>query len=260
MTVLWWETPWTVIDFETTGTDVETDRAVQVAAVEILPGAGVQNQMCTVIDPGVDIPDAAAAIHGITTGRARAEGADPARVIPAVAQLAEIAWAEGTPVVAMNAAFDLTLLDRELRRHAGRGLDMAGALVLDPYVIDRACDPYRAGKRTLGDLAAHYKVRQDGAHDAAGDCLTAARVLWRQRQITAREAPGSYGRLRKMNYAPLRDMTLAELQGWQARQHAARQADFQRYLREKAKPPQPTAVVDGSWPWRPAPAPAEAGT
>ena len=251
----WWELPWTIIDFETTGTDVETDRAVQVAAVEIIPDEGVTNSLCHIIDPGVEIPEAAAAIHKITTERARAEGVEPAHVIKAVAELVESAWREGRPVIAFNAPFDLTLLDRELRRHHGRGLDVSGALVLDPLLIDRVCDTYRkSGKegRTLGALAAHYGVRQDVAHDALADVLTTARVLWRQPRIKATEAPGSYGRKRKLDYSPLRVLSLPELHAWQVAGCAAWAAHLQDYYRTKANPRQPGAVVDGSWPFRPA--------
>lgn len=248
-------------DVESTGVDPETARIVTAACIAIGPGnTGVTDRKTWLADPGVEIPAEATEVHGVTTERARAEGRPAAEVVDEIA-----CWLDGagwngyeaqTPMVVMNAAYDLTVLARELARY-GLGELRLGP-VLDVFVIDRACDPYRAGKRTLGDLAAHYQVRQSDAHDAAGDCLTAARVLWRQRQVTATEGPGKW-RPRKLDYSPLRRLSLAELQVWQARQHAARQADYQRYLRTKADPLQLDAVVDGSWPWRPAPAPAEVG-
>ena len=69
------------------------------------------------VDPGIEIPGKAAEIHGITTEIAQAEGMSPA---PVIAEICEelIRAADGqVPIVAFNACFDLTLLDRECRRN-----------------------------------------------------------------------------------------------------------------------------------------------
>ncbi|WP_347176795.1 3'-5' exonuclease [Parafrankia sp. EAN1pec] len=231
-TMAWWQRPMAVLDFETTGTDVETDRAVQVALLKVGP-TGVLNQLCQIIDPGVDVPEAAARIHGITTERARREGRDPAEVLGRVGQALEGVWRDGIPVVIMNSSFDLTLLDRELRRHHGRSLAEADMLVLDPMVIDRELDPRRPGKRTLTALATHYRVRQEGAHDALADCLTTARIAWRLPRMHPDWAA----------------MGLTALQGWQADAHRRWAEDYQSYLRRRGG--RPDAVIDTSWPWRP---------
>jgi DNA polymerase-3 subunit epsilon len=76
------------------------------------------------------------------------------------------------------------------------GLPDVGSVV-DPLVIDRQVDKFRKGKRTLTAAAAHYGVRQDGAHAADEDCLTAARVLWRICQ--------RYPRIAEMNLQVLHD-------------------------------------------------------
>ncbi len=65
-------------DTETTGVDPSGDRLVTAALVwRAEPQAdGVRPQSVTtwLADPGVEIPEAAAAVHGVTTERARAEG------------------------------------------------------------------------------------------------------------------------------------------------------------------------------------------
>ena len=82
----------------------------------------------------------------------------------------------------MNASFDLTILDRETRRHGVQPLiDIVGGdlRVIDARVLDKKVDPYRRGGRKLEDLCRHYKVALDGAHSADADAIAACRVAWK---------------------------------------------------------------------------------
>lgn len=167
-------------DLETTGTSVETDRIVSACVVQC--GGKHPTQSTTwLADPGVEIPEGAAAVHGITTEQARAEGQPAGQVVEqVVAALSQVVYA-GIPVVAMNANFDLTLLDREARRHnvyplADRYVDEM--TVIDPKVLDKQISR-RKGRRTLSDLCEHYQVPLDGAHSADADAIAACRVVWR---------------------------------------------------------------------------------
>ncbi|MDT0387871.1 3'-5' exonuclease [Streptomyces dubilierae] len=167
-------------DLETTGVDVETDRIVTACVVQC--GGGNPTQSFNwLADPGIEIPEGAAKVHGVTTERARAEGRPAAEVIEQlVAALAESVLA-GLPVVAMNASFDLTILDREARRHGTQPLvDIVGddLRVIDPRVLDKQVSR-RKGRRTLSDLCEHYRVKLDGAHSADADAIAACRVAWR---------------------------------------------------------------------------------
>ena len=80
----WSEVVWAALDTETTGVDVETDRIVTACVGIGDPKLGTWHPREWLINPGVPIPDEAAAIHGVTTEKARAEGVDP------VVALAEI--------------------------------------------------------------------------------------------------------------------------------------------------------------------------
>jgi DNA polymerase-3 subunit epsilon len=142
------------------------------------------------------------------------------------------------PVLAFNACFDLTLLDRECRRHGRPGL--TPGLVLDPFVIDKAVDRYRRGKRTLETQCAHYGVRIDGAHDAIADALAAARVMWR----IARRYPAVGG------------LPLEELHAAQQRWAAEQAASFRDYLIRQGRTED---LPHGEWPMRPWVDPAERG-
>jgi len=166
-------------DTETTGVDVDADRVVTAALVRRdSRGTAVRTWL---IDPGVEIPEAAAAIHGITTSHARTFGRPSTEALEQIADaLAEAARA-AEPIVAYNACFDLSLLDAELRRHGLRTVpDRLGGTplaVIDPLVLDRHLDRYRRGKRRLGDLCAHYEVAGEGLHAADVDVVATLDVL-----------------------------------------------------------------------------------
>src|SRR5215467_2302450 len=84
-------------DTETTGIDTSRDRIVSAAIVDGTEAA------TWLIDPGIEIPPAASGVHGITTERARAEGAAPAEALAEIAQALTKAGAEGVPVVVYRA-------------------------------------------------------------------------------------------------------------------------------------------------------------
>jgi DNA polymerase-3 subunit epsilon len=172
-------------DLETTGVNVESDRIVTACVVQC-GGKHPTKSTTWLANPGVEIPEAATKFHGITTEQARTEGQPAGQVVQqVVADLAQAVDA-GIPIVAMNAAFDLTMLDREARRHRVFPLiDLVGdeLRVIDPKVLDKKIDQYRKGKKTLTDLCRTYQVVLDGAHSAEADAVAACRVAWRIAQI-----------------------------------------------------------------------------
>ncbi len=170
-------------DCESTGVDVESDRIVTSAVVRIEPGCEPLVRS-TVIDPGVEVPEGAAEVHGWTTERVRAEGKPPAAELEWIAADLAAALTAGVPLVIANAPYDLTLLDRELRRHnlptlMDRLNGQPIGPVIDPMCIDKALDRYRPGKRKLTDLCATYGAKLTDAHDCTADALAAARVAFR---------------------------------------------------------------------------------
>lgn len=176
----WIDGPLLGFDTETTGVDVETDRIVTAALVR-RDGAGTHARRW-LIDPGVEIPAAASAIHGITTEDARANGEPAALALEEIATALAAAIDAGVPVVAYNAAFDLCLLTAELRRHGlatvseRLGREVVG--VIDPLVLDRAEDRYRPGKRRLVDLCGYYQIAEAGRlHTADVDVVATLDVL-----------------------------------------------------------------------------------
>jgi DNA polymerase-3 subunit epsilon len=175
------------IDIATTGGNPEEARIVAVAIVFVGNRPPINN-VNLLINPGVPISAEATARHGITTERVRAEGLTPAEALLSVANRLEGAWGSG-PVIGFNIAADLTVLDREMRRHLGRGLAVTGPVV-DPHVIDHALD-HRRGARTLEATCQYYSIRHDAAHSPTQDALAAARLAWR----LAKRYPRQVGRL-----------------------------------------------------------------
>lgn len=216
-------------DIESTGVDTETARIVTATVVHI-QGAQIEARHW-LINPGVEIPQDAIDVHGVTNERAQAEGVDPADAVREIHAKIAAAWGMGWPLIVYNAPYDITLLDREMRRHLGYGLPELGPII-DPFVIDKALDRYRRGKRTLTATCEHYGVRLDGAHDATEDALAAARLAWRLAQVYPDE---------------LGDLTLVN--DLQARWRADWAASFQDYLRKQGK----DESVDAHWPLRPLP-------
>lgn len=228
----WHRAPLASFDTETTGTDVTKDRIVSAALVR---SDGKTQRWLSDID-GIEIPEAASAIHGITTEHARAHGRPAKQVVEEIANaVAGELGAGRAALVVMNAPFDLPLLDAECTRHGvltvSERIGSEIGPVIDPLVLDRAADRYRKGRRNLESLAAEYKVALTKAHSADADAQAALDVSlkiaerYEELQVPARV-----------------------LHGWQVQWHARWAANFQASLRSKGET---DAVIDGSWPLRP---------
>ena len=169
----WLDSPLLALDTESTGTDPTEARIVQIT-LGMSVGPGNWHPWTRIVNPGVPIPDAAAKIHGYTDTRVQTEGTTPsAALTKAYSTLTDIVYRD-IPVVAHNAAYDLTLLDREFRRHLGEPLP-TGLIVLDTLVLFRRFD-WTTGGRSLGKLAARYGITFP-AHDAEADALASLRLL-----------------------------------------------------------------------------------
>jgi DNA polymerase III subunit epsilon len=174
----WHEGPLASFDLETTGIDPARARILEVALHLDVPGEEVRPLLDTLVDPGPDvaIPAAATAVHGITRERLLAEQApDTAAVVRQLRQALAGLAADGIPVVIYNACYDWPLLAAELRR-LGAGWRPPACHLVDPLVLDRYCDRYREGKRTLSATCEVYGVTLDGAHRAGADCVAAVAV------------------------------------------------------------------------------------
>jgi DNA polymerase III subunit epsilon len=233
----WHNGPMLAFDTETTGIDPLQARIVSVCLARCEAGSAPHIDTW-LIDPGIEIPAEAAAVHGITTLMAQRDGQPPPEVLEEVAEALVAAWCAGLPVVAMNAAYDLSVVEAELARHRllqlGARLHGRPMLVIDPLVIDRHLDRYRPGKKRLEDLCRFYRVQLENAHTADADALAAARVAWR----LAERFPAELAQ------------DLNALQSAQARWHRQWAENFESWMRENVDP---ATTVEREWPLRTAP-------
>lgn len=247
-------------DLETTGVQVESDRVVQAALVIV----DVPNKYSTadvqLINPGVPVPEAASAVHGLSTEKVQAEGGAPAEVLEHYADELFATMAAGLPVVTMNGSYDFTLFDRELRRHnlktVEERLRRPIGPVIDVRVLDKLCHPYRKGGRKLTDLCEHYGARHDGAHDAGADALAACRIAWQMCEWGSKPLeffqakPAISPRdVRKVaaSYRRLTELTLEELHAVQVKAKREQDASFAAYKKSRGE----ECDADGHWPMRP---------
>jgi DNA polymerase-3 subunit epsilon len=219
-----------VFDLETTGVDTDTARIVS-AHVGVLDEDGVLVERREwLVDPGVEIPAGASAVHGISTERARRYGRAPGEVVGEILDAIRSVERRGIPLVVYNAPYDLTLLAREAARHGVEPLDGSG-LVLDPLVLDRALDRYRTGKRTLTATAGHYDVELLAAHEAGADAVAAGRLA----QELARRFPVELG------------VSAEQLHAMQVEWCREQTARFEEYMRRTKDA---SFTASGLWPCR----------
>ncbi|WP_262775529.1 5'-3' exonuclease H3TH domain-containing protein [Brevibacterium permense] len=212
-------------DLETTGVEPATARIVTAAFVD------AADQVRTwLADPGIEIPESARAVHGITTEFAQANGATATQVISELCAEFAALREEGAVIVGHNVVYDLSVMAAEVARHRP-DIDFPSIIptIVDTFVVDKHIDPYRKGKRTLIETAKTYRVELLDAHDAAADALAALDI---SRALAEKSTEIS---------ALSNDEIMAAQADWKRSQAAGLQA----WLRQKGNA---EAVVDGSWP------------
>jgi DNA polymerase III subunit epsilon len=163
--------PVAVIDLETTGTNITTDRVVQVAVLKLATD-GSEQEFETLVNPQIDIPAAATRVHGISNADVQGK--------PTFLELAPtlLGLLSGCDLVGFNLSrFDLPLLQVEFQR-AGQSFTLDGRSVIDVMTIFHA--------RERRDLSAAVKFYcgydHKEAHSALGDVRATRDVLESQLQ------------------------------------------------------------------------------
>ncbi len=222
----WSMNPRAAFDLETTGKDPRTARIVTASIVVVDETGAVADMHEWLADPGVEIPEEAAAIHGVSTAHARANGRAADVVTAEVSAVLSTLFANNIPVIAFNASYDFTVLANEAKRHSLE--QIAAVPVIDPFICNKHVDKFRKGSRTLVALCEEYGIKLDDAHTSAADAEATLRL--------ADALAAKYSALRKDVQELHQDQV-----SW-AREQAA---DFQSYLR-RAK--DPAAIIEGDWP------------
>jgi len=160
--------PAVALDCETTGLDVKSDRVIEIAAVRLgSAGAADADRFVSLVVPGIPIPPASTAVHGITDDEVAAAEAFP-QVMAGLA-----AWAGPSVVIGYAIGFDLTILANEHRRH---GLAWTAPRSLCVRHLLQLVAPDLPNQSL--ELAAKWLGVEPGErHRALGDAQTAARIF-----------------------------------------------------------------------------------
>jgi DNA polymerase-3 subunit epsilon len=160
------ERPIVVFDIEATGTLSRTDRIVEIACLKLFPD-GRREDWVRRLNPGIAIPAAATAVHGIRDADVKG--------LPRFSQIAPdlAALLEGCDLGGYNiTGFDLPILRAEFLR-AGVPFEVEGRRLLDGQRIFFAKEP-----RNLTAAARFYcEAELSGAHNALADAEMTLRVI-----------------------------------------------------------------------------------
>ena len=175
--------PLAVFDIESTGVNPSRDRIVEISVLKLFPD-GTQQSTTRRLNPGIPIPPAVTAIHGISD----ADVADE----PSFSDIAQklCSYLEDCDLAGYNiTTFDVPLLEAEFKR-AGIEFDMSCRKVVDAYSI--FCKLY---PRTL-TAAYKFFCGKDlvNAHGAAADTAATFEVLLGQLEKHP-ELPGTVEQL-----------------------------------------------------------------
>lgn len=160
--------PYLVLDTETTGLDVASDRVISIGGLRLLGGRMYRaTSFDRLVNPGMQIPPRSTAIHGITDPMV-ANAPPFADAYGALERLMA-----GTVVVGHQIAFDLAMLRQECARH---GCTWAEPKTLDTLLLVTCLLP-GLNSASLDAAAAELGVSVHGRHTALGDSLVTAEVF-----------------------------------------------------------------------------------
>ncbi|HON18649.1 MAG TPA: 3'-5' exonuclease [Salinivirgaceae bacterium] len=164
--------PIVFFDLETTGTDVASDRIIEIALLKIHPN-GTEDTFYKRINPEKHIPEEATKIHGITDN-------DVAHCPPFKAIAHDVArFIEGSDLAGYNSnKFDIPMLAEELLR-AGVDFDLRRCRFVDVQNIF-----HKMEKRTLAAAYKFYCNKPlENAHSALADTRATYEILLKQLEM-----------------------------------------------------------------------------
>lgn len=161
--------PLVFFDLETTGTNINTDRIVEICYLKVYPNGNEESKTMR-INPGMPIPAEASSVHGIYD----ADVAD----CPTFKEVARKVAAdiEGCDLAGFNSnRFDIPVLAEEFLR-AGVDIDLSRRKFVDVQVIF-----HKMEQRTLSAAYKFYCGKElEDAHSAEGDTRATFEVLMAQ--------------------------------------------------------------------------------
>lgn len=161
------QTPFIVVDLETTGLEPKLDKIIEIAAVKV-HGGQIIDEWNTLVNPDMFIPQITTDITGITTDMVK-----DAPLFPDVVDDFMKFMGEGSIFVAHNVEFDRTFMNEHLLRFEREALK-------DPYMctfkLAKQVHPNLA-RYNLGFLAESFGIDLSQAHRALHDAKATAELF-----------------------------------------------------------------------------------
>lgn len=239
-------------DTETSGVDTENDRII-TCFMRAKDGDEVVFERNWILNPGVEIPEEASNVHGMTTEWVRENGRDDvaAAVEEIVHELSEYAHC-GFLVCGFNHSFDLAILESEAKRY-NKGITglrigdgSKGYRFLDPCILSRRFDKYVKGGHQLITVAKRngIEIEEDRLHAADYDVEVTEKLVPIMLNRAWREL-----RAKEQGLTP--DEFIDKLQEWQREWKSEWAESLTAYFKEKGKTEEDGSpiVVSGKFPW-----------
>ena len=175
------------VDLETTGLNTAQDYVLQIGM--IIPN-NPDSAHQTMVNPGVTIPAASTAIHGICD-----EDVSQADPFPVAFRACRDAMAERV-VIGYNIGFDLAILSTETDRH-GMEWRWGSALCLRQLATIALGRNAMLMMGDLDTLAAHYEIDITNRHSALGDAEISAQLFFAMLDDLRAKSITSFGEARR---------------------------------------------------------------
>ncbi len=167
-------------DLETTGLDIRTALPVSYAFCTY------QNRFLAlaneqIVNPGVEIPKEAIAIHGISNEEAVERGEDLAVAIRRMYDNILDLGKRNIPLVGMNLTYDLSIVSLLGKQFLGASLYEVGwkGPAVDILVLDRYFVKERMGRRNLAALCGYYGIGNRQPHKSFSDAQASCEILFK---------------------------------------------------------------------------------
>ena len=159
-----------VVDVESSGLNLKTDRLIAIGAVTVADGAVCLNQGFEVVLQQTT-PSAVdnILIHGID-GTTQTSGMEPAAAL-----LKFLAFIGNSPLVAYHAPFDRTMIDRATKTFLG--IKIRNPWVDLAHIAPALFPEIAGGRRALDDWTTAFGIVNTNRHNAVADALATAQLL-----------------------------------------------------------------------------------
>lgn len=179
-------------DSETTDKTPKTARILTVyALLQRIDGTKIRDWSWT-LNPGVPVPEEASSVNGLTTEFIQANGrTDLLAAITEIYTVLLTATKKQIPILAYNLPYDLTVVDREMRRQklslgvtklvSGQPGGFPPAIFFDPLIWSRHEFKFVKGGHKQFTVARRLGIPVDESrlHDAQYDVELGAKIAWR---------------------------------------------------------------------------------